>query len=330
MPRFQFPRTRWSCANMRQLLPSTQVWRGAGPASALPPPAQPDIEAIDAVRFTPMGSASSMSWADSLQANYTDAICVLHRGRVVYERYLGVMRPQTAHMAFSVTKSYTGTLGMMLVQAGALDERTLVPRIIPELAGTAFADDTVRDVMDMRIGVAYSEDYTNPQAEVWQHTCAGGMFPPPPGYAGPTSFYRFLQTLRSRASIVATSFCKTENTDVLGWLIRRVTGQPLGQVLSERLWQPLGCEEDGYMLVDREGTEFAGGWLNATVRDMARFGECMQQGGAFNGRQVVPEAVVQDIRTQGDASAFTLSALWTLKGGACRNMWWILNNAHSA
>ncbi len=340
MGHFQFPRTRWSFANMRQLVPSTQVWRGAGPPSALPRSAGDATAreaAIDTVAFTPIsssGGSQPMTWAQSLLANYTDAICVLHRGRIVYERYAGVMQPHKVHMAMSVTKSYTGTLAEMLVHERALDATRRVPHYVPELAGTAYEDATVRDVMDMRIGVRYSEDYANPDAEVWQHVRAGGFFPQPAGYQGPTSFYGFLRTLRKEGQHGQNFYYKTVSTDVLGWIIRRVAGQSLGDVLSARLWQPLGCEEDACLLVDSEGTEFAGGGLNPVLRDMARFGECMRLGGRFNGRQIVPQVLVEGLVQAGSGAelvnAFKASGPPTLPGAAYRSMWWMINNAHGA
>ena len=125
MGHFQFPKTRWAFANMRQLVPSTQIWRGGGPVCALP---RDDRDDLDAVRFTPIGGSGTMSWAESLDANYTDAIVVLHRGHIVYERYFGVMQPHRSHMVFSVTKSYVGTLGAMLVHEGALQADARIAR----------------------------------------------------------------------------------------------------------------------------------------------------------------------------------------------------------
>jgi CubicO group peptidase (beta-lactamase class C family) len=182
---YRFPQTRWSFANFRQFVPTKNVWRGDGPVAPLPRALRDDI---DAVTFTPLGRSETMTWAQSLEANYTDAIVVLHRGRIVYERYFGVMAPHQPHMAMSVTKSIFGTLGAMLVAEGKLDENALVTKYIPELAGTAYGDATVRQVLDMTIGVKYSENYADPKAEIWQHARAGGVFPRPPGYTGPTSF----------------------------------------------------------------------------------------------------------------------------------------------
>jgi len=327
MSLYRFPQTRWSFANFRQFVPTTNVWRGEGPIAPLPRTLRDDI---DAVTFTPLGRNETMTWAQSLEANYTDAIVVLHRGRIVYERYFGVMAPHQPHMAMSVTKSIFGTIGAMLVAEGKLDENALVTKYIPELAGTAYGDATVRQVLDMTIGVKYSENYADPKAEIWQYASAGGVFPRPPGYRGPTSFYGYLRTLQKEGAHGEAFAYKSVNTDVLGWLIRRATGQTVGQVLSERIWQKLGAEHDAYLVIDSEGTEFAGGGFNSTVRDLARFGEMMRLGGRLNGKQIVPQAVVDDIRRGADPEHFAKAGYSLLPGWSYRNMWWVSHNGHGA
>jgi hypothetical protein len=327
MTMYQFPQIRWSFANMRQFTPTTNIWRGDGPVAPLPRAIRDDI---DTVTFQPLGRTDTMTWAQSLEANYTDAIVVLHEGRIVYERYMGIMAPQRQHMAMSVTKSVFGTLGAMLIAEGKLDEKALVSKYIPELANTAFGDATVRQVLDMTTGIRYSENYADPKAEVWMHARAGGVFPRPPGYEGPTSFYGYLRTLQKEGEHGQAFAYKTVNTDVLGWLIRRATGQTVGQVLSERIWQKLGAEQDAYMVIDSEGTEFAGGGLNATVRDMARFGEMMRLDGRFNGQQIVPKSVVEDIRRGASREDFAKAGYKLLPGWSYRDMWWVSHNEHGA
>ncbi len=327
MSHMSFPRLRWTFANARRFGPTSNIWRGAKPASHLAKALRKDI---DALTFTPLGGKESMTFAQSLDANYTDAIVVLHKGRIVYETYRGVMTPHTTHMAMSVTKSFFGTLGEMLVAEGKIDDKALVPTYVPELKDTAYGDATVRQVLDMTIGVKYSENYADPNAEIWQHVRAGSVLPRPPGYDGPTSFYGFLKTLKKEGEHGQAFAYKTVNSDVLGWIIRRATGQSVGDVLSERIWQKIGAEENADMLVDTEGTEFAGGGFNPTLRDMARFGEMMRLDGRYNGQQIIPKAVVDDIRKGGDKAHFAKANYATLPGWSYRDMWWVSHNEHGA
>ena len=102
---FRFPALRWSVANFRQLMPTVNVSRGLGAPVLLPQALRDDL---DDVAFSPLGGDGTMTWAESLPANYTDGIIVLHEGRVVYERYFGVLRPEGQHAAMSVTKTLWG------------------------------------------------------------------------------------------------------------------------------------------------------------------------------------------------------------------------------
>ena len=322
-----FPQNRWASSHYRELVPTKVVARGHGPVHPLPRAERQDL---DAVRFFPIGVAQEMTWGQSLLANYTDGIVVLHRGQIVYERYAGALDADTPHIAFSVTKSFIGTIAECLVHEGALDDAAKVAHYVPELVGSAFGDATVREVMDMTTGLQYSEVYTDPQAEIWSHARAGGLIPRPPGYQGPDSFYEFLQTVEKQGAHGANFSYKTVNTDALGWIIRRVTGLSLAQNLSQRIWSRLGAEHDAYITVDTAGTEFAGGGLNTTLRDLARFGEMMRNGGRAMGQQVVPQAVVDGICKGADPAKFVSAGYHTLPGWSYRSMWWISHNPHGA
>jgi len=120
------------------------------------------------------------------------------------------------------------------------------------------------------------------------------------------------------------------NTDALGWVLSRATGRRVGDLLRERLWSRLGVEQDAYFTVDAAGVEFAGGGLNLTLRDMARFGEMMRLDGRFNGQQIVPPAVVDDIRRGGDREQFARAGYTLLSGWSYRAMWWLSHNDHGA
>lgn len=324
---YRFPQLRWSFSNIRHLMPTSNVSRGAGNVSPLPRAERDDI---DGITFTPMGRTEPMTWQASLSANFTDGIVVMHRGRIVYERYLGALKPEGQHIAMSVTKSFFGTIAAILVAEGKLDPNATVATYVPELKETAFGDATIRQVLDMTTGIQYSENYADPKAEVFDHIRAGNMLPRPPGYAGPNTFYEFLLTLKKEGEHGQGFAYKTVNTDALGWIIRRVTGKSIGENLSERIWSKLGAEQDAYFTIDLVGNEFAGGGLNAGLRDFARFGEMIRNDGMFNGVQIVPKAVIDDIRKGASKEDFGKAGYKLLPGWSYRNMWWVTHNEHGA
>ncbi len=324
---YTFPKLRWAYSNIRRLVPTTNVSRGDGPVAVLP---RADRDDIDAITFTPLGAGATMTWADSLAANYTDGIVVLHRGRIVHERYFGALDAQRAHIAWSVTKSFFGLIAASLVAEGRLDPDAPVSAHVPELAGSGLGNATLRQVLDMTTAIHYSEDYTDPDAGIWSHGRAGGILPRTPAQIGPASFYEFLATLKQDGPHGQAFAYKTVNTDVLGWVLRRVTGLPLGELLSQRIWSHLGAEQDAHLMVDASGTEFAGGGFNCALRDLARFGEMMRRDGDWNGRQVVPRAAIDGIRRGADPAHFAQAGYATLPGASYRDMWWVLHDAHGA
>jgi len=323
---FSFPKLRWSVCHLRQLLPTENISRGLGaPVPLQYPPARELAEtgrAIDALTFTPLGGGKPMTWEESLYANYTDGMLILHKGRVVYERYFGCLGDAGKHAAMSMTKSLTGLLAEILVAEGKLDESARVSEIIPEIGSSAFATATVRQVMDMTTGIRYSEDYADPNADVWLYSAAASPLPKPEGYKGPDGYWEYLQQVRSEGRHGEAFHYKTVNADMLGWLIARVSGQSVTQLASERLWRPMGAEQDAYMTVDGKGVPFAGGGLSAGLRDMGRLGLLMLNEGVINGTRLFPAAAVRGIREGGDAAKFG-TAYPALAGGRYSSMWWV-------
>jgi CubicO group peptidase (beta-lactamase class C family) len=325
----QFPQNRWALSHFRELVPTVTVWRGAEPCSGLPPAPGPGASAIDSLAFHDL-DGKPRNWADSLVDTYTDGMVILHRGRLVYERYLGALTARRPHACFSITKSYAATLAATLIAEGVLDEHQTVPHYLPDMTRTAYGDASLRAVLDMLIGVDYSELYTDPAAHVWAYSRAGGLRPRPAGYRGPDGFHEYLLTLRKEGEHGQTFAYKTVNTEVLCWVMERATGVPFAELLSQRLWSQLGCEEDGYVSVDPLGVAMGGGGLCATTRDLARFGELMRCDGARGSRQVIPAAVVANVRRGADPAKFAKAGYTLLGGYSYRDMWWVTHNEHGA
>lgn len=324
---FSFPKLRWTVCHIRELMPTTQVSRGIEAPVSLN---YSKDKNIDSITFKPTGSDQEMTWAESLQANYTDGVLILHKGKVVYEKYFGCLREKSQHAAMSMTKSLTGLLAETLVAEGRLDENAKVSAVIPELKTSAFGSATVRQVMDMTTALDYSEDYSDPNADIWLYSKAASPLPKPKGYTGPNGYIEYLQTLKMKGAHGQAFAYKTVNTDALGWIIAKVTGKNIAQLLSERVWSKMGSEQDGYMTVDAKGMPFAGGGLSAGLRDLGRIGLIMLNDGMLNGQQIVPTKAIKTIRDGGDKKAFAKAGYATIPGGSYKSMWWVFHNKHKA
>lgn len=323
--RTKFPQIRWVLQHTRELLPTKNIRRGSGPVSVLPAAEKN----LDGFTFED-DKGQKTTVADWLKNTYTDGIVVMHRGRVVYERYMNQMQPETPHLLFSVTKSFTGLLAAQLAHEGKLDLDALVTKYIPELADSAWGDMKVRDVMNMTGAVRYREVYTDPTTEVFPYLFSSTLLPPPAGYAGPKDIYSFLKTLKKEGEHGAGFVYRTVHSEVLGWIVSRVTGKHFTDVMSERIWSKMGMEEDAYVIVDPLGTPLQGSGLNATARDLARFGEMLRLGGTFNGQKVFDKAVIDDLKKGGDREKFKASGMTFRSGYSYHNQWWILHNADGA
>jgi hypothetical protein len=329
---FSFPKLRWSVCHLREFLPTERVSRGLGaplPLDELPAHEFADLrDAIDALTFVPMNSEEAMTWQESLYANYTDGILVIHDGRVVYERYLGCLREDGVHAAMSMTKSITGLLAEILVAEGRLDDTARVAELVPEVGESAFADATVRQVMDMTTGVRYSEDYADPEADIWRYAAAASPLPKPAEYDGPDGYWEYLQQVRPEGEHGQAFHYKTINSDMLGWIVSRISGRSITRLASERLWRPMGAEQDAYITVDGKGVPFAGGGLSAGLRDLGRLGLLVLQEGVTNGTRLFPAEVTRRIRAGGDRSKF--QGFPTIPGGSYTSQWWVFHNEHGA
>jgi CubicO group peptidase (beta-lactamase class C family) len=324
---FSFPKLRWTVCHIRELMPTKQVSRGLG----APVPLDYALDdGIDAVTFTPIGGDKPMTWKESLGANYTDGLLIMHKGKVVYEYYTGCLNEAGKHAAMSMTKSMTGLLAEILVAEGKLDDKAPVSSIVPELKDSAFGDATVRQVMDMTTGLAYSEDYADPKADIWVYSAAANPLPKPADYKGPVGYYEYLQTVKKEGEHGDAFGYKTINSDALGWIISRVSGKSVTALFSERIWSRMGAEQDGYFTVDGIGTPFAGGGLSAGLRDLGRIGQLMLNKGEINGERLFPAEVADNIAGGGDKAAFEKAGYKTLPGGSYRGMWWVFHNDHGA
>ena len=322
-----FPKLRWTFCHLREIQATRRVARGREPISPLPESLDP---AIDGLTFTPIGGDQTMTWQESLNANYTDGILVLHRGQIVYEYYSGCLDAGGRHGAMSVTKSFVGTVAEILIADGVLDDTKRVSEYVPELGRSAFGSATVRQVMDMTAALDYNENYADPDSDIWQYTAAGDPTPKPASYTGPRNFYEFLQGVEQEGTHGEAFIYKSINTDALAWVIARASGKDFIEHLSERIWLPLGMDQEADMMIDSLGTPFSAGGLNLSLRDAARFGQTLLQQGRWQGEQVIPASAVASISGGGDPAKFAGAGYTTLPGGSYRSQWWSLHNENGA
>ncbi|MEZ5955604.1 MAG: serine hydrolase [Hyphomonadaceae bacterium] len=311
-----YPQVRWSVRHMRELFAS----RDATPAERRPAVLRIAPQPLDELRVA--GESGDMSWQDFLTATHTDAAIVLHNGCVVFERYFDGMAPSDQHLLFSCTKSYCGLLAEILATRGQLDFSRPVESYLPEMANSAFADATVRQVADMTDGVHFSEDYTDPTADIYQHAYQMGLSPHDPANP-PRGAYASAQTLTRRDHPSGHTFAyRSVATDVLGWIVQRAAAKSLSELYAEEIYTNIGADGAAYFTIDAASMEIASLGLNITLRDFARFGEMLRRGGRVGQRQAIPAIAVESITAGGDREAFARASMATRQGWSYKSQYW--------
>jgi CubicO group peptidase (beta-lactamase class C family) len=242
-----------------------------------------------------------------LASQETAGLLVLQDGRVRLERYALGHAAAGRWTSFSVAKSVTSTLVGAAIRDGyirGLDDS--LTRYLPELAGSAYDGVTVRHLLTMTSGVAFNEDYADPNSDIARLYRA----PPPPGEDVNVAYMRRMP--RQAAPGTRWNY-KTPETNLTGLLVMRATGKPLATYLSEKIWRPYGMEQDATWLLD-DGREQGGCCLQVALRDYARFGQFMLEGGRAGGRAVVPDGWV--------AAATTRQADIGRPGSGYGYQWW--------
>jgi hypothetical protein len=291
------PFNRWAYQHVRELVPSADIANDPAAVRALP------LAPIDLSGIRIPDNSAELPFSAFLEKTDTDALVVLHRGRLVYEHYANGMTAQTPHILMSVSKSVLGLLIGILAGRGELNPDAAVTAYVPEVAGTAYEGARLRDLLDMRAGVLFDEDYLAVSGPIIEYRKATNWEPLGPGET-PSDLRSFYATLTARDGEHGRPFHYISiNTDLLGWCIERATGRRYADLVSELLWRPMGAGRPAYITIDRLGAPRCAGGFCCTARDLARLGLLFAEGG----QDVVPQGWLDDIVTGGDAQAWAQS-----------------------
>ena len=314
------PYSRWSFQHVEDFVPTAVISRGTGPTAALPGASAPIAE----IPVTGTDGAATTVGA-VMATTATDGWAVAHRGSMVAEEYVDDLGPRTRHLLFSVSKSLVAAVVGALHGAGAIDLGAPVTTFVPALANCGYAGATVRQLLDMRSGIAFSDNYLHPTAEIHVLDQAIGWAPRSSPNV-PSTLRDFLLTLRQKSPHGGPFEYRSCETDVLGWICEVAGGQQMPELMSELLWSRIGAQCDATIGVDAVGSGFFDGGISACLTDMIRFGSLfVRDGVSLTGQQVVPAAWIADT-LDGDPDsrqAFAASPDDNeMPGGMYRNQVW--------
>lgn len=273
------PQNKWAFHHVREIVPSADI-----ATSATSKPLEHKAVDLEGIDFTGLPDL--------------DGLVLLQAGKLVHEQYPGLMTARDPHILMSVSKSMLALLAGVLADKGLLDVEAPATQFVPELKTTAFNGATVRDLLDMRAGVFFDEDYLATSGPIIEYRKAQNWNPLGPGETA-SDMRSFLLTMTESRCAHGEAFQYISPcTDLLGWVIERAANGPFAKLFSEHLWAPMGAERDAYITVDRLGAPRAAGGICMTTRDLARVGQMLIDG------RVVPEAWVDDLEQNGSVEAW--------------------------
>jgi CubicO group peptidase (beta-lactamase class C family) len=258
--------------------------------------------------------------SEALERTHTDAFLVMRDGVIIHEAYLNRTHERTHFMSYSMAKSINSVmLGVALKDGKVRSVTDPVTKYVPEVAGSAYEATTLRDVLQMRSGTDWNDNFFQP-----------GPAKDINEQAFMRNEVRFVSAAYSarRAHAPGTVFnYNTVDAALIGLVIERAVGKPISQYMSEKLWKPAGMESYGFYVLDGPpgvGREFTGGGFNAVLRDYGRLGQLMLDGGAAGKRQILaPEWVAESTTPAPGPEARSAQSL------GYAYLWWTLNGTRA-
>lgn len=254
------------------------------------------------------------------ERTYTDALLIIKHGRIMHEAYFNRATADTHFMSYSMGKSFNSILvGAALADGSISSVADPVTRYLPELNGTAYDGLTLENLLQMRTGVAWEDNFFVPGPSRDAHVSA---FVNNEG-----RFVSAARDMRRTGPAGETFNYNSVEAALVGEIVSRATSRPVSVYLSERVWRPAGMQRHAFYVLDGPpgiGKEFTAGAFNAVLRDYGRVGLMMLNEGEANGRGILPASWVRESTTPGPGSARPglgyAYLWWTIEGGAAYTM----------
>ncbi len=296
------PLNRWAYTHIREILPTKNIPNNPSFIQQIPGinDAKKDLEiSLD-------GQAIFLS--EVMKNQFIDGILIMKDGKAIAELYSGTLSPDRTHLMWSVSKTITGLTAASVEADGLINLSKTVSDYVPELSNSGWGDNTLREILDMRDSSNWVEDYDSPKSTVRRQDCADGLL------TGPMCIdtevignYNFLPSVGKDITRRGKFIYKSGTTDVMAWVLEAATGKRYADLVSDRLWKPIGAEMNAGITVDVSGFTLASGGMFASLRDTAKIGQLILNKGKVGESQVVPENWIKDMFDQpGDSSLLTL------------------------
>jgi CubicO group peptidase (beta-lactamase class C family) len=312
-----FPFSAHAFQNVGELIPVLPI-QGLGD-SVIP-------EDIDAqiLERTYLIADNEISGVEFLKQSYTDGLLVTKSGSLVAQYFANNMRLNSPHLTFSVSKSITGIVAGIVLKKFDVSSSTKISEILKSASNGAYAEATIRNLLDMTVSLDFDEVYTSKegtyaryrQAMLWMSRSSDSDY-------FDEDLATFIHSLPKASHEHGYMFTyKSPNSDLLGLVLQEISGLPLPHLISEYLWKPLGCDPATITVDDKNMARTAGG-LSCSIKDLTLVGELMRRGGIHNGKSLIDPMWVVDTFGHGDKEAWSRGEFFeSFPEGSYRNQWY--------
>ena len=222
-----------------------------------------------------------------LERTVTTGFLVVKDDKVITERYFRGAAEDSMLTSMSVVKSVVSALVGIAIDEGLISgvDRAITD-YVPKLKGSGYEGVPIKHVLQMSSGVKFDEVYDDMFSDI------NLMFYKVFGFGQPIDDY--IAGLGSEHPSGETSYYRSCDTQALGMLVSAVTGKSASAYLEEKIWGKIGMEYDALWSMDNNGVELTFAFLNAALRDYARFGRLFLRNGNWDGEQIVSEEWVRE------------------------------------
>ena len=231
------------------------------------------------------------SLKEYLKKNFTDMFLVIKKGNKVFEWFSENQNSNKSHILFSISKSLTGLIAGVLIEKRLIDESKNITFYIPEVKNSAYDNATIRNLLDMTVSSNFQEEYLDKSGLFNLYRQATGFNPRDKdtkiGLKG------FLKLIPKSHNTHGNNYqyC-SPNTDLLGWIIERVTNKKFSEFFSEEIFQKCNPNFNAFVTLDNEGSPRTAGGICMNINDLAKIAELVRCRGSIENNQIIKENTI--------------------------------------
>ncbi|EDQ34200.1 Beta-lactamase class C and other penicillin binding protein [Hoeflea phototrophica DFL-43] len=314
----------WSFRNVSEMVRSARI-RTSGPRPLPALAGNPEILA------RPAWPGAGQSMTELLARAQTDSLVVSRGAGILWEWHAPGVDRSDPHLIFSISKSIAALVAGILEDQGLLNPDTTIMELVPEVRGSAYEDATIRDLLDMRVSLDFDESYLS-QGAYARYRRAMGWNPSIGDGSETDGMLALLRTLdKAEHAHGGDHAYLSPNSDMLGIVLERASGERFADLCSRLLWQPLAASADAFITVDNLGAPRTAGGISVRPHDLLALGEMLLSGGIGKGGRIVSERWIKDMRTMGDPDAWARGTQADfLEHGRYRSNWYQVGGGSNA